>query len=99
MGEGSVEREAWVYIVECADHTLYTGWCYDVAARVAAHNAGQGAKYTRGRRPVRLRWAEPHPTRRAALQREAAIKRLTRAAKLRLLAEGEGGQTERGKEP
>lgn len=99
MAEEVVEREAWVYIVECADHTLYTGWCYDVAERIAAHNAGRGAKYTRGRRPVQLRWAEPQPTRRAALQREAAIKRLSRPAKLRLLAESTLGGIERGKEP
>lgn len=78
-------RPAWVYIVECADGTLYTGWSYDVAARVAAHNAGRGARYTRGRGPVSLRYCEEHPSRRAAMQREAAIKKLTRTQKLELI--------------
>ncbi|MCB0075999.1 MAG: GIY-YIG nuclease family protein [Anaerolineales bacterium] len=87
-------RQAWVYIVECADGTLYTGWSYDVAQRVAAHNAGQGARYTRGRTPVRLRWCEAHPTRRAAMQREAALKKLRRTAKWRLI---EGGVDANGR--
>jgi predicted GIY-YIG superfamily endonuclease len=79
-------RPAWVYIVECADGTLYTGWCYELEARVALHNTGRGARYTRGRGPVRLRWCEPHPTRRAAMQREISIKRLPRIEKIRLIA-------------
>ncbi len=73
-----------VYIVECADGTLYTGWTTDVERRLKAHNAGRGAKYTRQRRPVRLIYSEAVADRRAALKREAAIKRLRRAAKLRL---------------
>ncbi len=73
-----------VYIVECADGTLYTGWTTDVERRLKAHNAGRGAKYTRQRRPVRLIYSEAVTDRRAALKREAAIKRLRRAAKLRL---------------
>ena len=48
----------YVYIVRCADQTLYTGWTNDLARRVAAHNSGQGAKYTRSRRPVELVYAE-----------------------------------------
>jgi putative endonuclease len=80
------DRPAWVYLVECADGTLYAGWCYDVQARVAAHNAGRGAKYTRSRRPVTLCWCEPHPSRRAAQQRELAIKQLTRVEKLLLIS-------------
>ncbi|MCZ7571843.1 MAG: GIY-YIG nuclease family protein [Ardenticatenaceae bacterium] len=80
--------EAFVYIVECADGTLYTGWTTDVARRVQEHNAGRGARYTRGRRPVRLVLIEFHPTQAAAMQREAAIKRLPRAAKWRLIWEG-----------
>lgn len=78
-------RLAWVYIVECADGTLYTGWCYELEARVAQHNTGRGARYTRGRGPVRLCWYEPHPTRRAAMQREISIKRLPRTEKIRLI--------------
>ena len=77
---------AYVYIVECADGTLYTGWTDDVAKRVAAHNAGCGAKYTRSRRPVVLRYYEEMPDRSSALSREAAIKRLSRAAKQQLIA-------------
>ncbi|HEX8681514.1 MAG TPA: GIY-YIG nuclease family protein [Ardenticatenaceae bacterium] len=80
-------RPAWVYIVECADGTLYTGWCYELDARLALHNTGRGARYTRGRGPVRLRWCEPHPTRRAAMQREISIKRLPRIEKIRLIEE------------
>ena len=73
-----------VYIVECCDGSLYTGVAKDVAARVATHNAGRGAKYTRARRPVRLVHAESGFDRGSALSREWAIKRMTRAAKLRM---------------
>jgi len=77
---------AWhVYIVRCADLTLYTGIARDVAARIAVHNAGRGAAYTRGRRPVSLVHTEAVADRGAALRREAAIKRLSRADKQRLL--------------
>ena len=79
---------AWtVYIVRCADATLYTGIARDVAERIAKHNAGKGAAYTRARRPVTLVHQEPAPDRGAALRREAAIKRLAPAAK-RALAGG-----------
>jgi len=75
-----------VYIVRCADRSLYTGVAINVHARVIAHNRGQGAKYTRGRGPVRLVYEERAGTRSAALRREQAIKRLPRADKLRLIA-------------
>ena len=78
---------AWVYIVECADGTLYTGWCYDLAERLAAHNTGRGARYTRGRGPVTVRWCTLTASRGEAMRREAAIKRLSRRAKLQLIAE------------
>lgn len=78
-------RQAWVYVVECADGTLYTGWTYDIPARLRTHNKGRGAKYTRSRLPVTLRWSEAHPTSSAAMKREAAIKKLTRRQKLRLI--------------
>ena len=81
----------WVYILECRDGTLYTGCTDDVPRRLAAHNAGNGAKYTRGRTPALLRYCEEQPDRSAALRREAAIKRLTRKEKQALI-------TERGKE-
>lgn len=70
-----------VYIVRCGDDSLYTGVAKDVAARVAAHNAGRGAAYTRSRLPVRLLWTEKGFTRGAALSREAAVKRLPRPLK------------------
>ena len=75
-----------VYIVRCADRTLYTGVATDVAARVAKHNAGVGAKYTRGRRPVTLVYSERVGERGAALKRELAIKRLPRQTKQQLIA-------------
>ena len=77
---------AYTYLLRCADGTLYCGWTNDLAARLAAHNSGKGAKYTRARRPVRLVYSEPHPTRGEAMRREAAIKRLSRAEKEALLA-------------
>lgn len=74
-----------VYMVECADNTLYTGWSTDVTRRLKAHNAGRGAKYTRDRRPVRLVYVEEVLDRRAAIKRELAIKRMSRAKKLALI--------------
>lgn len=73
-----------VYMVRCADGSLYTGWALDVAARVRAHNAGRGARYTRARRPVTLVYSEPWPTRAEAMRRERALKKLPRARKLAL---------------
>ena len=77
----------YVYIVECSDGSLYTGYTTDVDRRVSEHNAGEGAKYTRGRTPVELRHVERFEERSAALSREHAIKRLPRAAKTSLLEE------------
>ncbi|HKZ83394.1 MAG TPA: GIY-YIG nuclease family protein [Anaerolineae bacterium] len=74
-----------VYIVECADGTLYTGWAIDVNKRVAAHNAGRGSRYTRARRPVKLVYVEKRATRAIVMKREAIIKKMPRAKKLRLL--------------
>jgi putative endonuclease len=71
-----------VYIVRCRDGTLYTGIALDVAARVARHNAGKGARFTRGRGPVRLLAHRVIGSRGKALRVEAAIKRLPRAAKI-----------------
>jgi putative endonuclease len=73
-------------MVECADGSLYTGWTNRLPQRIAAHNRGRGAKYTRSRLPVRLVWAEAQPDSSAALRREAALKRLTRREKLALIA-------------
>lgn len=65
-----------VYIVRCADASLYTGVAKDVAARIGEHNAGGGAKYTRSRLPVELVYTEEAPDQSSALRREAAIKKL-----------------------
>ena len=74
-----------VYMVECRDGTLYTGIARDAERRAAVHNSGRGAKYTRSRLPVVLRYREPQPDKPAALRREAAIKKLRRGDKLRLI--------------
>ncbi len=81
---------AFIYIVRCADGSLYTGWTDDVRQRVEAHNAGRGAKYTRSRRPVTLVYAEVCADKSAALKREYAVKHLTRAAKLALIDKAQG---------
>jgi putative endonuclease len=75
------------YLLACADGTLYAGITTALDRRLVAHNTGAGSKYTRGRRPVRLVWAEPCADRAAASRREAGIKALPRALKL-ALAEG-----------
>lgn len=74
----------YVYILECADGTLYTGWTNDLERRVRMHNEGKGAKYTRGRRPVQLVYWETCISKSLALKREREVKRLPRAQKLRL---------------
>ncbi len=74
-----------VYILHCVDGTLYTGIATDVAARLVAHNAGKGAKYTRGRLPVALAYQEKAESHSAALKREHAIKRLPMVEKRRLI--------------
>ena len=73
-----------VYIVECSDGSLYTGYTTDVERRVAEHNAGTGAKYTRGRTPVELRHTETFDSKGAALSREHEIKGLSRGRKEQL---------------
>jgi len=78
------ESGNFVYILRCADGTLYTGWTTDLQARLRAHNAGKGAKYTKARLPVRMVYSESLPSKNEAMRRESAIKRLTRASKLKL---------------
>ncbi len=76
----------YLYILECADKTLYTGVTVDVQRRVQEHNGSpKGARYTRARRPVVLRYAEAYPDRSSAQQAEARLKALSRAAKLAYL--------------
>ncbi len=74
------------YILRCADGTLYSGFTTDPARRLAAHNAGTGAKYTRGRRPVAMAALWQWPDRSGALKAERLVKRLTRAEKESLVA-------------
>ncbi len=87
MSEGPGEPDWTVYIVRCVDQSLYTGIAKDLGQRIAQHNAGTGAAYTRARRPVTLVHQEPAPNRSMAQRREAAIKRLPVTAK-RALAGG-----------
>ena len=74
-----------MYLLRCGDGTLYCGIAKDVEARLAQHRAGKGARYTKGRGPLLLVYREGCASRPAALRREAAIKRLGRAAKLELI--------------
>ncbi len=75
----------YTYILRCADGTLYTGWTNNLEKRLAAHNAGTAAKYTRPRRPVTMVYHEAFATKEAAMRREWEIKHLTRAQKLQLI--------------
>ncbi len=72
-------------MLRCRDGTLYTGATNDLERRLATHGRGKGAAYTRSRLPVTLVWSEPAGDRGAALRREAALKRLSRSEKLRLI--------------
>jgi len=80
----------YVYVLECADGSFYTGYTTDVDRRVAEHDAGEGAKYTRGRTPVELIYRESFGSRSAAMAREHEIKTLSRARKERLVRGGSG---------
>jgi putative endonuclease len=78
--------QAWVYMLRCADGTLYTGWSTDVQRRLDRHLAGRASRYTASRLPVALELALPMADRSAAMREEARIKRLDRAGKLALIA-------------
>ena len=86
---------AWVYLLRCADDTLYCGWTTDVQRRLAAHRSGAASRYTRSRRPVELALALPMPDRTAARREEARIKALARADKLALVAAGQSSSPSR----
>ena len=75
----------YVYILRCADNTLYTGWTTDLVARLKTHNSGKGAKYTKPRLPVELLYHEIFDNKSDALKREHAIKKLSRDKKLELI--------------
>ena len=83
-----MSADAWVYLLRCADGSLYTGWTVDLDRRLARHAAGTASAYTRSRRPVELAIALPMPDRTAARREEARIKALPRAGKLALVAGG-----------
>lgn len=84
---GGVSGDHFVYVLQCADETLYTGYTTDVERRVAEHDAGEGAKYTRGRTPVELVHVEAFDSKSAAMSREWEIKQLRRAEKEQLVEE------------
>lgn len=82
--------DAWVYMLRCADGSLYTGWSTDVAKRLARHRAGKASRYTASRRPVELVYEAAMQDRTAARREEARIKGLQRPAKLELIASRTG---------
>lgn len=79
----------YVYMLRCGDGSLYTGVTDSVERRLSTHRSGKGAKYTRGRGPLELAYAEEVPDRSAALRREYQIKGLSRAEKERLIRDGQ----------
>ena len=80
-----MEKQYYVYLLECCDKTLYCGYTTDIAKRVAKHNQGKGAKYTKGRLPVSLVYKESYNSKTEALKREYNIKQLSRERKLALI--------------
>jgi putative endonuclease len=76
-----------VYIVRCRDDTFYTGWTNDLEKRMKVHNEGRGARYTRARCPVELVYCEEFASKNEAMSRERSLKKMTRAAKRRLIEE------------
>ncbi len=84
-GNKPLKPEWFVYIVECADRSLYTGVALDVAERMAEHSRGKGSRYVRSKLPIKLLYRENCSTKSKALKREAAIKKLPRPAKLAFL--------------
>ena len=79
------EIKNYTYMLLCADGTYYTGWTNQIRKRIRAHNSVKGAKYTKGRGPLKLVYLEISDTKEAAMKREAAIKKLTRREKEALI--------------
>ncbi|RZT13037.1 putative endonuclease [Fictibacillus sp. BK138] len=77
-----------VYILECGDGTYYTGYTNEISQRLRKHEEGKGAKYTRGRGPLKLVFQQSFSTKQEAMRLEFAIKKLNRAAKERIIKEG-----------
>ncbi|MBY5033931.1 GIY-YIG nuclease family protein [Streptococcus gallolyticus] len=82
-----MENKAYMYVVECADGSLYTGYTTDIARRIQTHNRGKGAKYTKTRLPVTLLYWEEFDSKNAAMSAEALFKKKTRQAKLEYIRE------------
>lgn len=76
----------YVYIIKCNDDSLYTGWTNDLEKRFKTHQKGKGAKYTRGRGPLKLVYFEEHETKVQAMKREYEIKKMSRAKKIKLIS-------------
>ena len=85
------EKPHYVYLLRCGDGTLYCGYTSDLKARIAAHQAGRGARYTRGRGPLELVYSEVCQDRSSALRREAEIKRQSRREKIALIGKDHVG--------
>ena len=85
MRIGAKPNTSYVYILRCRDDSLYTGITTDLERRIRQHNTGKGARYTASRMPVRLVWVSEVPTWTEAMREERRIKRLSRAAKLKLV--------------
>lgn len=81
----SKEKRPGAYLLWCADHTLYAGWTNDIEQRVACHNSGRGAKYTRSRLPVTLAYWEECADQSEAMRLEARLKKMSRAQKIALI--------------
>lgn len=79
----------YTYLLECSDGTLYCGWTNHLDKRIKAHNEGKGAKYTKSRRPVHLRYYEMYTSKQEAMRREAAIKKFSRSEKWKLIQQRE----------
>jgi putative endonuclease len=88
MANREDEKSHYVYMVCCADNTLYTGYTDDLEKRLRAHNEGKGARYTRGRTPVRLCYWAAYSSKQEAMRAEWQMKRLTRRQKLALIRKG-----------
>ena len=84
-----MDHKAYMYVVECSDGSYYTGYTTDVKRRLAVHNSGKGAKYTRARLPVKLIYVEGFASKEEAMSAEALIKRKKRQLKERFLSEKE----------
>ena|SRR5699024_7926822 len=85
LHRSGAEEMNYTYILRCRDGSLYTGWTNNLEKRLACHNEGKGAKYTRARRPVELAYYETFQTKEEAMRREWEIKRMTRAGKILLI--------------